>query len=229
MGGLPGPEPRPAAWRGGTQGDASGPYAMPHADPEPPPFAVTLAASAFMAVLVPVYWWHYGVLHFLWLSDIALFATLLALWLRSRLLNSMMAIGVLPLEAYWNIDFFGRLLTGMDFAGVASYMFEEDRSLLLRGLSLFHVPMPVLWAWLLVKWGYDRRALVAQTLLLWAVIPATYLLTDPDDNINWVFAPQAMGWDSIAAPVWLVFYMTLVPLLVHWPLHRLFSRFFAAR
>jgi hypothetical protein len=194
------------------------------ADPEPPPLALTLAATGFAAVLVPVYWRHYGPLHFLWLSDVALFATLLALWLRSRLLNSMMAIGVLPLEAYWNIDFFGRLLTGADFAGVAGYMFEEDRSLLLRALSLFHVPMPVLWIWLLARWGYDRRALLAQTLLLWAVLAATYFLTDRDDNINWVFAPHSMQWGWMPEPVWLLLYMALLPLLLHWPLHRLFSR-----
>lgn len=43
---------------------------------------------------------------FLWFSDIALFAVGIALWTKSRLLISMMAVGVFILEIGWNIDFF---------------------------------------------------------------------------------------------------------------------------
>jgi hypothetical protein len=33
----------------------------------------------------------------------------------------MMAVGVLPLELFWNIDFFSRLVTGAGIGGIADY------------------------------------------------------------------------------------------------------------
>lgn len=69
-----------------------------------PPW-LRLGVTAFVAVLVPVYWSEYGFLHFLWISDIALFATVAVLWRGSRLLNSMVVLGALPFELFWNVGF----------------------------------------------------------------------------------------------------------------------------
>jgi hypothetical protein len=91
-------------------------------------------------VLVPIYWRHYGPRNFFWFSDIALFLTGGALWLRSPLLASTATVGTLALELGWNLDFLasGRL------TGLAGYMFERRTPLHLRGLSLFHVALPPL-------------------------------------------------------------------------------------
>ena len=124
----------------------------------PAPLWLRIALTAFVAFLVPYYWHHYGWHNFFWLSDVALFLTVFALWRASRLLISMMAVGVLPLELYWNIDFFMRLTTGIEVGGIARYMFDEDRPLLLRGVSLFHVALPIIWIGMLLRWGYDPRA-----------------------------------------------------------------------
>jgi hypothetical protein len=64
------------------------------------PLWLKLALTAFTAVLIPVYWMEYGFLHFLWISDIALFATVVLLWRPSRLLNSMLALGAPPFELF---------------------------------------------------------------------------------------------------------------------------------
>src|SRR5207237_3890877 len=72
----------------------------------PAPLWLRIGLTAFVAFLVPYYWRHYGPQTFLWLSDAGLFLTVIALWRADRLLISMMAIGVLPLELFWNIDFF---------------------------------------------------------------------------------------------------------------------------
>ena len=56
-----------------------------------------LAACAFIALLVPVYWLNYGPANFLWLSDLAWFATSAALVFESPVLAGI-AVGVLPLE-----------------------------------------------------------------------------------------------------------------------------------
>ena len=204
---------------------SDGPRPVVTAEPVPAPIALRIALSAFVAFLVPYYWREYGWQNFLWLSDISLFLTVAALWRRSRLINSMLAIGILPLELFWNVDFFMHLVFGTGL-GLADYMFDESKSLLLRGVSLFHVALPIIWIVYLRRWRYDPRALAAQTALLWVVLIATYLLTAPDENVNWLFVPQKMGWDWLPGLAWLLACMAIVPVVVHWPLHRLYRRHF---
>jgi hypothetical protein len=195
----------------------------------PAPLWLRIALTAFVAFLVPYYWRHYGPQNFLWLSDAGLFLTVIALWRANRLLISMMAVGVLPLELFWNIAFFGHLVTGSSVGGIADYMFDEKLPLPLRAVSLFHVGLPIIWVWLLLRWRYDRRAFAAQTLLLWALLIASYALTDLDKNINWVFLPREKGWTSIPALAWLIAYMVVVPTAIHWPLHKLYAHYLPDR
>ena len=188
----------------------------------PYPLWVRLPFTLFVAVLVPVYWRNYGPGNFLWFSDIALFAVLIALWTGNRLVYSMMAVGVLPLEMVWTVDF----LSGGRLIGLAAYMFDASLPLYLRGLSLFHLMLPPLILWMLIRQGYDRRALVAQTLLAWAVLPLSFVLTSPEDNINWVYG---IGPDAaLALPplLYLGLYIALLPLVVFAPMHLLLRRFF---
>ena len=140
---------------------------------------IKVGYTLFLLVLVPVYWAHYGPRNFLWFSDIALLATGAALWLESPLLASMMALAVLLPELAWNVDFFGRLLTGRRFFGMSAYMFDAATPGYLRALSLFHVPLPVGIVWLVHRLGYDRRAFLLQSLLALIVLPVSYWLTDP--------------------------------------------------
>jgi hypothetical protein len=116
--------------------------------------------SLFLCVLVPVYLRHNDPANFLWASDIALFFVFAALWSERPLPNSMIAIGVLPFEIAWTVDF----LTGSQLLGITSYMFEAEKPLYLRGLSLFHPMLPPIMIFLLIRLGYDPRALPAQIL-----------------------------------------------------------------
>lgn len=186
------------------------------------PAIVTWPCTLFVLVLVPVYWTHYGPGNFLWFSDIALFAVLIVLWRGDCLPFSMMAIGVLPLEAVWMVDF----VAGGQATGLAAYMFDPGLPLYLRGLSLFHLFMPALVVWMLVRQGYDRRALCAQTALAWVVLPASRLLTAPEANVNWVHGIGEAGQAGLSAPVYLGLYMVLLPVVVYLPLHLLMRRFF---
>jgi hypothetical protein len=140
-------------------------------------------------VLVPAYLVKYGPANFLWFSDIALLAAAIGLWLESRLLLGMMAVGVLLPELAWNASFVFRLITGRRLLGLTDYMFDRRKTLFMRGLSLFHVVLPILLLWAVARLGYDPRAWLAQTLLAWVVLPLTYVGTDPKLNINWVFGP----------------------------------------
>jgi len=149
------------------------------------PFWLKALSTAFAGLLVAFYWRHYGPANFLWFSDIALLLTVIALWFESRLLASTQAVSVLLLELVWNVDFLVRLLTGRQMVGLSAYMFDPAVPLFIRGLSLFHVPLPLLLLWLLRRLGYDRRAWLAQSVLAWLVLPICYWFTDPAQNINW--------------------------------------------
>ena len=88
------------------------------------PLWLKLAYTLMVAAILPVYLVHYGPANFLWFSDIALVVTGIALWNESRLLASMMAVGVLLPELLWNVSFFSRLLAGVRVSGLADYMFD---------------------------------------------------------------------------------------------------------
>ena len=182
--------------------------------------------TLFVCVVAPIYWRQYGPANFLWFSDIALLAMVPALWLENALLVSMMALSILFLELVWNADFWTRLVTGKSLVSLSAYMFDPNIPLFIRGLSLFHVALPILVVWLLYRVGYDRRALLWQTIVALVVMPISYLLTNPRENINWVYGlgekPQHI------MPEWL-FVLSLmigIPLLVYLPMHFLLGRIF---
>lgn len=187
---------------------------------------IKLAYMAFLCVLVPVYWRRYGPANFLWFSDIALFGTAVALWREDALLASMMAVGVLVPELIWNVSFFARLLLGIRVTSLADYMFDAKLPPFVRGLSLFHVVLPLMLLWLVSRLGYDPRALAGQTLLAWLVLPATWLLTDPAKNINWVFGPGSPDRKWLATFPWLLAAMLLFPLCAFLPAHLLLDGWF---
>jgi hypothetical protein len=183
----------------------------------------------FVCILVPVYWAEYGPENFLWGSDIALFMTLAALWTESSLLASMAAVAVLLPELGWCIDFALRLILGPEAVPTVgtTYMFDPEIPLLVRGLSLFHIALPALLLWLVCRLGYDRRALLYQTLMAWVVIPATYVLTDPAANINWVHGFGREPQSLMPGPLFLLLLMAIFALGVFLPTHLLLCRLFA--
>jgi len=140
----------------------------------------------------------------------------------------MMALAVLIPEIGWNADYFSGLLMGNSRLGLAAYMFDDEIPLFVRGLSLYHVPLPVLLLWLVLRLGYEPAALRWQTLLSWVVLPLSYLASDPEGNVNWVygFAGEPQEWmPRPAYPVLLIF---AFPVLLYLPTH-LFLKWLSAR
>jgi hypothetical protein len=176
--------------------------------------------GVIVPVIVVVYWRDYGPSNFLWLSDIALFCTTLALFTGNRLLASMPAVGVLPLEIVWTIDF----LSGGQLFGLASYMFDPKLPLYLRSLSLFHLALPPTLIFLLYRFGYDRRALIYQTLVTWAALLLSYLAVEPQKNINWVFGPGSEPQQILPPLLYFSLEMAALPLLVIVPMHLILQR-----
>jgi hypothetical protein len=191
------------------------------------PLWLKIAYTLFICVLVPVYVVRYGPGNFLWFSDIALFTTAAALWLESSLLPSMMTLSVIVLETVWIVDFAIGLIAGHPVIGLSAYMFDAKISLPIRALSLFHIFLPATLVWLLYRFGYDTRALIAQTLLAWIVLPASYFLTKPSENVNWVYGPGSGGPQKwMPAPLYLVLLMFAFPLVLYVPTHFLLKKLF---
>src|SRR5258706_14909079 len=140
--------------------------------------------TLLVGVVVVVYAIKYKPTNFLWFSDIALVTSVPAMWLENSLLASTMAVAVLLPELAWNVDFFSRHLFGWRGLGLSDSMFESRRPPYLRALSLFHLALPILLIWLVHRLGYDRRALLAQTVMGLGGLTASYFLTKTHDKIN---------------------------------------------
>jgi hypothetical protein len=201
--------------------------------PDRVPLWLKLAYTAFMAVLIPVYWHYYGPTNFLYFCDVALILTLVGLWIDNPLLISMCAVGILAPQAVWVVDFaFG--FFGVTLLGTTAYMFKHENSLFLRGLSLFHGWLPFLLGYLVWQLGYDRRGFSAWTVVVWILILTCFFFMPPPDpnaglvpvNINYVWGPSDDAPQSWVPPhVWLAGIMIGAPLLLFLPVHLLLSRY----
>jgi hypothetical protein len=196
------------------------------------PLWLKLAYSAFMAVLVPVYWYHYGPTNFLYFCDVALILTLIAVWIESPLLVSMCAVGILVPQAIWVLDFFGIML-GIPVNSMTAYMYEAQRSPFLRALSLFHGWLPLLLIYLVWRLGYDRRALASWTVLAWVLILICFFFLPPPSpnagltpvNVNYVWGLNDSEPQTWVSPgVWLIGLMIGMPVLCFAPVHFLLAR-----
>jgi hypothetical protein len=196
------------------------------------PLAVKIAYTAFMAVLIPVYWHYYGPTNFLYFCDMALILTLMAIWPENALLISMGAVGILIPQAVWVADFLGNA-AGFSLTGLTDYMFDAQHSLFLRSLSLFHGWLPFLLVYLIWKIGYDRRALWAWTGLAWCSLLVCYFLMPPPTpdpgltpvNINYVWGlSDHVAQSFVPANVWFAALMIGLPLLVFVPTHLVLAR-----
>jgi hypothetical protein len=189
------------------------------------PLWIKIAYTLFTVVTIAVYSVKYPLGNFLWFSDIALVLTAPALWRESSLLASMMAVGILLPEVFWNIGYFGRLLTGKRMAELTDYMFDEQKPRYLRALSLFHVFLPVLLLWMIARLGYSPKALIAQTVLAWIVLPLTYVVTDREQNVNGVFGLSSAQRDRLSSMLYLGLLLIAVPVLIYVPTHLLLALF----
>ncbi|WP_164101686.1 membrane-associated protein [Candidatus Laterigemmans baculatus] len=188
------------------------------------PLSIKLGCTLWVAVLVPVWIRVQGLHNFLWLSDIALLGTCVALWSESRLLLSMMALGgVLP-ELAWTFVFLGRLMIDSGPLEQSGYMFNDELPLFVRGLSLFHVFLPPLLVYAVRRVGYDCRALLLYSILTFAVLLACYYATDPAENLNFVFGFGDPPRPPLAQPYWMAAQMAILLGGAYWPTHALLKR-----
>jgi hypothetical protein len=201
------------------------------------PAVVKIAYTAFMAVLVPVYWYHYGPTNFLYFCDIALFLALFAVWTNSSLAASAAAVGIVIPQLFWCVDFAVEL-TGHHLSRMTSYMMDERRPLFLRSLSLFHGWLPFLLLYLVHRLGYDRRGLVAWTGLAWTACLIAFLFLPPAGatvpdvntplNVNYVYGvDDSKPQEWMSAPSYLIAWMVGLLVVFFIPTHVALKRAFS--
>ena len=82
--------------------------------------------------------------------------------------------------------------------------------------------------WLVYRLGYDSRALLYQTLLAGIVLPVSYFLTNPSQNVNWVRGLGNRGQQNwLPAPLYLILLMLAFPIVLYLPTHFLLRKLFS--
>ncbi len=163
----------------------------------------------FVAVLVPSYAIQYPLVNFLWFSNIALVVGLIAAWLGSPRLASMALISVGLIEFCWIGGFLLGILWGGDPpVGIVAYMFDPGIPLFIRGLSLYHLFLPIILFWMVWRLGYDRQAWREWLPIGWAVLLVTRWVVEPDQNVNWVLHAPWLKADTGPDLLWLAGLMT---------------------
>lgn len=195
--------------------------------------------TAFVCVLVPIYWRDYGPTNFLYFCDVAVFFTLAAMWTESSWLASMPAVGILAPQLLWMADFLGECV-GLSLTGMTAYMFEERIPFFTRCLSFFHFWLPILIVWLVWRLRYDRRAFRGWTVLAWGLMlicyfgmpapPAPKETPNLPVNINYVYGlsrerPQV--WMPPLAYLGLM--LAVLPLVIFLPTHLTLQKLFGHR
>lgn len=198
--------------------------------------------TAFITTWFVAYALRFGPSFVLWFCCAANLLTLAGLWLERPLPISMAAISVLAVHGVFALDIVSRLILGRYLVGGTEYVFDPSRPLALRVLTLHHLVTPVVIVLGLVRFGYDRRALLAQSVLATLLVLAGYFAVDPrrctdDDAMPFVDgAPFDRDYNvnfshglfdrpdparGVPALMWL---LLGYPLLVHAPTHLVLRR-----
>jgi len=184
------------------------------------PFWLKLVALLYLCVFVSYSWKNYGLQNFLWFSCLGVIGTVTALWLENRLLASMMLLSTFMADLLgWGGDFLFRLFFGWHPFGATEYMFDQRLWLPGRAISLYHFVIPVLLLWMVYKLRYDTRALAAQTLFSTVVLILSFTVTNPVNNINWVFGFGTQPQNRVPPWLYLIAEMIAIPVLFYLPVH----------
>lgn len=209
------------------------------------------ALSACYLVLVAiwgiVYLVRFGPAIFLWFCCASNVVLAIGLARDSRLLVSMSAVAVLPVQLLFVLDLLAAILFHVHPFGGTEYLFEPARPPWLAVLALHHVVAPLFALRFLRHRGYEPRALARQTVLGATLLVAGYVFVDPttttddvampivdgvafdrDYDVNWAHGLRGRPPDGNGLPAWLIMLFGY-PLAVHLPTHVALRRFLPGR
>lgn len=191
------------------------------------PLGLKISYTVWVIAWIVLYKQFVGWNHYLWLCHLGNIILAIGLWTENPLILSWQALALLIPDLIWTLDFLIGLTTGQTPLGSAWYMFHPAFPRLQKALALFHLFLPLLLTYCLVRFGYDRRALPLHLGYCWIVFPLSYCVSTETDNINWVLGPfgrvQHVVPPLVYLPVAMIAYVVVLYLPSHWLLRRLFS------
>lgn len=170
--------------------------------------------TAILWICVSVTWsQRSGQSQLLWLCDIATLGTALGLLLRNRLLLTAQFVGMLLYHLCWHFDFFSYVITDTLPFSATSYMFNDALTPYEKSLSFFqHTFIIPITVWALLRLGASTHGWLFQTCQTGAAFLLTFVLTDPTENINWIFGAGLADLSPARInPVLYYLLMALVP------------------
>lgn len=185
------------------------------------PLWLKLVFTAWILFWAPAYAVLLGAANFFWLCNLASFLILAGLWLEHRLLLSMQWLAVALIGLLWGIDLGMAVVTGVHPFGGTAYMLDPDFPDLARVLSFYHLVLPLVAGFAVWRLGYARQALRWQSLLTVVVVILSWVLVDPERNINWVQAPFGLDQAPLPEPAYLPLLVLAWISLLLWPVHAL--------
>lgn len=168
------------------------------------PVGLRALGPLWLAVYLPAYALTYGGANFLFLCNLGVILTALALAFESRLLLSSQAVASPIIGLAWSLDAGWRLFTGTHLFGGTEYMWDAGLPVFTRLLSLYHVFWPLLVVATVGRLGYDRRGWGLQAGIAALAVVAARLFTAPADNINFAFHDPFLQRQLGPAPMHLV-------------------------
>jgi hypothetical protein len=148
---------------------------------------------AWLVVYLPSYAAAYGFTNFLFLCNLGVMLTALALLGGNRLVLSSQAVAAPVIGLAWALDAGWRVASGHHLFGGTEYMWDPQYPLFTRLLSLYHLAWPVLVVLLVRRVGYDRRGWQLQTAIAASAVILCRLFTPPAANINFAFIDPIFG------------------------------------
>jgi hypothetical protein len=184
-------------------------------------------AIAWLAVYVPAYTEAYGVLNFLFLCNLGVIITAVALIAGNQLWLSSQAVAAPMIGLAWALDAGWRLATGDFLFGATAYMWDGQYPLFTRLLSLYHLGWPLLLVYCLKRHGYDRRGWPLQSAIAATALVVARLGTDPAENVNFAFVDPLFGLALEPAPLHLAMILGGLTLVAYGLTHLAWSRLFS--
>jgi hypothetical protein len=146
----------------------------------------------------------------------------LGLFLRSAKIVTAQLTALCAFHLFWNVEFWLCLLGGFLPLGATAYMFYPGFTLWDKTLSFFShtfvVPAALYGS---CRLGAPRTAWLLQTVQTCVVFGLTLLVTNPGENINWLFG---MGFLHPATPWQCIVYdlamILVLPVVVYLPTNR---------
>ncbi len=195
------------------------------------PLWLKLVYTAFMAVLVPVYWYYYGPTNFLYFCDVSLLLTPRRHLDRKRCCWSRCArLAFVAVQTLWVADFVLNFF-GVPLVGMTAYMFNHGKFAVPRsGVAVFRAGCHSCWIYLV--WGFWLSTAAAfrhWTVLAWALMLTCFFLMPPPNpnaglqarsiSTTCTASSDAVAQTLVHPYVWLAGMLIGLPLLVHLPTH----------